>query len=518
MQRTLADLDHGSEGLDELIITIPSCGHVFTVETLDGHCELAQYYQRDGSDGKWLGLEAPPPGFRQPPTCPTCRSAITAPRYGRVFKRADLDILENNVAFHMSKSLKAVQAKMDTVSKPTMKRTVEELAADIKAAPLKISTKELKGLQRDQGVLLKSARSIPLILRHIDPLNNGLHGLPADEAKALKKVILVLFAAYKDAALTSQIRSAHSHAWEASFAYLYQKEMDDIVANPVNAPRNPQEYAMRIARMKVGQPPPRADKRFLVEAFWTTINIRLSVASFTGTWVEAVTSRPKYPPGNRRVWASYVVFILRSCAADAEIALQITRESESFRQEASTVLLLMRIELEQFRFNVQMSKQTTAKMTDAGRAKLADTAKEKRASAEQRIAAVRARGEGRQGAKNWLHSDFVEPTLAILDDWKALERSLRNDTFYEPVSLEELTQIVKGLNFSHTGHFYKCPNGHVFVITECGGAMQTSFCMDCGEPIGGTGHNLLSTNSQATELEDIARAQGSQRSPWNWGV
>lgn len=74
-----------------------------------------------------------------------------------------------------------------------------------------------------------------------------------------------------------------------------------------------------------------------------------------------------------------------------------------------------------------------------------------------------------------------------MTDWKALERSLRNDTFYEPVALEELTQIVRGLNFckfecffsanhflmcaasliaAHTGHFYKCPNGHVFVITE----------------------------------------------------
>ncbi len=458
MQRTLADLDHESESLDELTITIPNCGHVFTVETLDGHCELDQYYRRDGPDGRWLGLEAPPPGFRQPPTCPTCRSAITAPRYGRAFKRADLDILENNVAFHMSKSLKAVQVKMDIVSKPTLERTVRELAAEIKSAPLKISTKELKVLQRDQGALLRSTRNIPLTLQQIDPLNSKLHGLPADEAKALKKVILALFTAYKDTALASQTRSAHSHAWEASFAYLYQKEMDDIAANPVNAPRNPQEYAMRAARMKVGQPPPRADKRFLVEAFWTTINIRLSIAALAGTWVDAVNNRAKYPPANRRVWASYVVFVLRSCAADAELALQITQESESFRQEASTVLLLMRVELEQFRFNVQMTKQSTAKMKAEGRTKLADTAREKRVGAEQRIAAVRAQGERRRGAKDWLHSDCVEPAQAILNDWKALERSLRNDTFYEPVSFEELTQIVKGLNFCEFELFCHAPN------------------------------------------------------------
>lgn len=382
--------------MDELTITIPNCKRIFTVETLDGHCEPGQYYRRDGPDGKWLGLEAPLPGFKQPPTCPTCRSAITTPRYGRAFKRADLDILENNVAFHMSKSLKGVQAKLDVVSKHALERTVKELATDIKAAPLKISTKKPKSLQRNQGVLLRNMRSTPLTLQHIDPLDGQLHGLPADEARALKKIVLVLFTTYKDAALASQTRSAHSHAWEASFAHLYQREMDDTAASPVDAPRNPHEYAMRAARMKVGQSPPRADKRFLVEAFWTTINIRLSIAALAGTWVDAVSNRTKYPPGNRRVWASYVVFILRSCAADAELALQITQESESFRQEANTVLLLMRTELEQFRFNVHMTKQTTTKTTAEGRAKLADTAKEKRMGAEQRFACEGRVGQARR--------------------------------------------------------------------------------------------------------------------------
>ena len=59
MHRTMADLDFESESLDELIITLPDCGHVFTVETLDGHCGLTEYYRSDGT-GKWLGLEKRP--------------------------------------------------------------------------------------------------------------------------------------------------------------------------------------------------------------------------------------------------------------------------------------------------------------------------------------------------------------------------------------------------------------------------------------------------------------------------
>lgn len=491
MGRTLAELDVDSENLDELVITLPNCRHVFTVETLDGHCGIEEYYRRAGPEGKWLGLEAPPPGIKQPPACPTCRGAITAPRYGRIFKRADLDILENNVAFHMSKSLAAIRSTLDSIPKPQLTTAVKTLANNISTAPLNASTKEFKALYASQTSAIKAARTTPMTLLDIDPLNAKLHKLPGEEAKAWKRVVLKLFNAYKDAAAVSQTRSAHSHAWEASFAHLYQRELDDIIANPMAAPRNPHEYAMRAARLKVGQPPPRADKRFLVEAFWTTINIRLTLVELLLTWLDAVSvtdteKKKKYPASNRRIWATYTGFLLRSCAADATLALQITRESESHRQEASTVLLTMRIEMEQFRFNMQMMKQNH-KMNVENREKMADSANEKLAATHERVSEIRSRrrGKGRENS-DWMYADFIVPAEAILEDWKALEMSLRMDTFYQPVSLEELTQVVKGLGFckyrwsseitcpathhlfssAHIGHFYKCPNGHVFVITE----------------------------------------------------
>lgn len=48
--------------------------------------------------------------------------------------------------------------------------------------------------------------------------------------------------------------------------------------------------------------------------------------------------------------------------------------------------------------------------------------------------------------------------------------------------------------------------------------MERAFCPECGESIGGMGHVLNSTNTRATELEDLARQQGAQRSPWAWGA
>ena len=79
MHRTMADVDPDTESVDDMLITIPKCGHVFTVETLDGIVLITEYYDRDAL-GIWCGLRTPPAGFLKPPTCPTCRAAITCPR------------------------------------------------------------------------------------------------------------------------------------------------------------------------------------------------------------------------------------------------------------------------------------------------------------------------------------------------------------------------------------------------------------------------------------------------------
>ncbi|KAH9895168.1 P-loop containing nucleoside triphosphate hydrolase protein [Cubamyces lactineus] len=523
MQRTLAELDANSDSLDELTITLPACGHVFTVETLDGICELNEYYRRDGREGRWIGLEAPPSGFKQPPACPTCRAAITAPRYGRVFKRADLDILENNVASHMSQSLNSVRRKVDTFSKVDTASRIKTSAPDVSFVSLNVSNKELKSQQSNLTKILRTVRTTPVALEVIDPMNRGVHSLPPDEAKAWKKLLGTLFTAYRDAKSIAMTRSAHSHAWEASFSYLFQKELDSIAADPMTAPRNPQEYAMRFARMKVGQPPPRADKRFLVESFWASLTIRLTLAELAGEWQDTLASRPKYPPTNKRVWGTYISFLLRSSSSDVEIALKITQESESHRQEATTILLMLRIDLEQFRFNVKMMMQS-GKTSREAKNKLADIANAKLSEATARVWGVRHRAArwgktGGVGTAEWLQAEFAEPAKAILKEWQSLENSLRRDTFYEPVSLEELTQVVKAFRteFSHTGHFYKCPNGHTFVIGDCGGAMQMSTCPECGAAIGGTGHTLVAGNSRANDLEEILRNEGVRESPWAWG-
>ncbi|EPY88320.1 NFX1-type zinc finger-containing protein 1 [Camelus ferus] len=76
------------------------------------------------------------------------------------------------------------------------------------------------------------------------------------------------------------------------------------------------------------------------------------------------------------------------------------------------------------------------------------------------------------------------------------------------ISEEERVQIVKAMGFPR-GHWFKCPNGHIYVISDCGGAMQRSTCPDCKEVIGGINHTLERSNQLASEMD------GAQHPAWS---
>ena len=69
-------------------------------------------------------------------------------------------------------------------------------------------------------------------------------------------------------------------------------------------------------------------------------------------------------------------------------------------------------------------------------------------------------------------------------------------------ALREVIAVFSGGGWptSSTGHWFQCPNGHPYVITECGGATVESTCPECGSRIGGGSHRLREDNSGATEL------------------
>ena len=80
------------------------------------------------------------------------------------------------------------------------------------------------------------------------------------------------------------------------------------------------------------------------------------------------------------------------------------------------------------------------------------------------------------------------------------------------LSESEKMEIVKAMSDIQIGAWYKCKNGHLYVIGDCGGATQTGICPECKAPIGGTNHQLMADNTHAGEMD------GSQHAAWSEGA
>ena len=77
----------------------------------------------------------------------------------------------------------------------------------------------------------------------------------------------------------------------------------------------------------------------------------------------------------------------------------------------------------------------------------------------------------------------------------------------ESISSEEKQMILKAMK-TKAGSWYRCKNGHLYNIGECGGGMVTSQCPTCNASIGGRNHQLLAENSHAGDFD------GSSQPAW----
>lgn len=79
------------------------------------------------------------------------------------------------------------------------------------------------------------------------------------------------------------------------------------------------------------------------------------------------------------------------------------------------------------------------------------------------------------------------------------------------LSKSEKAEILKAMGTDiQRGAWYKCPNGHIYAIGNCGGANQEGTCPECGSHIGGTNHTLAAGNTHAREMDGSTHAAWSQ--------
>ncbi|KAH9048674.1 hypothetical protein EDB83DRAFT_2507364 [Lactarius deliciosus] len=527
MQRRLDEIDLSSDDISERLIKL-ECGHIFTVETLDGHCNMSEYYESDAM-GAFTATKAPPVNFQTPPSCPACRGPITALRYGRITKRASLDILEQNVASTMSSAIEKVGPEIEEFS-----RRLDNAKGEAKSIAFDPPSEDAD----DFDVL--SARRRTRFGPESEPLPHeelslasmtSVQGLSAKEGRAWNKVVRDLLKLYKKVADVARTRGPHVQAYGAALATLYRLELSAIASDPERATDTPEPIAMMEVNKKIGQPPHKADTRFQVEAFFVSLELRYTLAEIAQSRIEGlnVASRDEMVLRHERLWRSFVSFIYESCIRDAEKALKIAEKSSASRLAAHAGVNILRGKLELFRFEILAERTLLSRQglldNDRRNELTAKALSESKAANREmkRIETTYTRSRPvantaeLRSEREWFTQNCGEKGDKFVKEYNALATHIRTEGGYEPLSLKEREDIVKSFGFSHRGHFYNCENGHTFVIGECGGAMQAAYCPECRAPIGGSNHQLHQSNTRAMEFEDIGRRHGSQNPHWPWG-
>ncbi|OHE98508.1 hypothetical protein CORC01_06129 [Colletotrichum orchidophilum] len=82
-------------------------------------------------------------------------------------------------------------------------------------------------------------------------------------------------------------------------------------------------------------------------------------------------------------------------------------------------------------------------------------------------------------------------TATLMSELETANRMLHQGIFYSEVPTDEMRAVYAAISkeFSGTGHWYTCRNGHPFTIGECGMAMQQTVCPECNAPVGGRNHS-----------------------------
>jgi len=461
MQRAISDIDTTSDSISEKLITL-ECGHIFTVETLDGHCSMSEYYEIDLMTDRCITMKAPPVKYQTPPACPTCRGPITSPRYGRVTKRANLDILEQNVASNMSKrlekhgpSLEAVTAGLEA-SETAAKSipTGEDFASEDTFTKICDKRKESFG-KPDEPLPVNMLRELKVC-----------HGFSKKEADEWKKIVKDINKVYDAIVNVASMRSAHVKAYEAAMTTLFKLEMEAGALDPSKADgRTQHEAAFAAVNAKIGQPPHKADRKYHIEAFLLSIELRLMLAQIASARV-AELPLPSNEPNlirHQQIWITFVRFLYDSCIKDGAKAISLARSCSALRQEVRISMMDLRCNFEKFRFDALELRRKIQISPESGddqlrmRENLGKLVWQQRVAAQEALLQVRTRYLQNRPINSqkemneevlWFRENCTFRADKIFAAYKdLLEQVLKAEVFYQSVSLREKQDIVMALGF-----------------------------------------------------------------------
>jgi len=147
---------------NEKRMIVLSCGHAYTMETMDMHMKMKDYYE--GSiEGEWTSIKILSTLSTNTKTCPTCRIPIKKiRRYGRIINKCSLDTQNKNFQTKYDDQLNQITKQIISLEKKMNKMDhKDKLRKGIKKLS-KVDSRPVEMVFKDGNILDdKSHRIIP---------------------------------------------------------------------------------------------------------------------------------------------------------------------------------------------------------------------------------------------------------------------------------------------------------------------------------------------------------------------
>ncbi|KAK4446569.1 hypothetical protein QBC34DRAFT_149242 [Podospora aff. communis PSN243] len=441
--------------LDEEPCVFPACGHFITVSSLDGQMGMGEFFEMDdqGLPTRILGASVPfsgnDLGRNVVKSCPTCRGSLrNISRYGRIVRRGMLD-----------------EATKRFISWST--GVCSELAYELLAVEEKLqNTPAPKVMASSQSKDLSVGEFTSARLKNLYILQRI-----AGDNRRYEEMIQLWGKIRK---FVRKVRQEEQP---------FQRVADFVQhANRRNGTDNVFRYEESIIQVK---------------GHLLAMSLQLKTEAAVFSDLLGLGSGAKLPQQNDTKlqvdWSIYT----KECAHLIELA----KSTHNVRDHVQAHLFAAQFAM--FARNLGVSNHDTGEPTGpestTGPADTGDEASEKlHKVALDHIAQARE------------FMSMYKSTEVLKDELERVENMVRDGVFYQSVTTDEMKAVYKAManEFSGTGHWYTCQNGHPFTVGECGMPMQLARCPECTAPVGGQNHSAVEGVRRAEDIDEFALEVG----------
>lgn len=432
--------------LDEDPCIFTPCGHVFTIDSLDGTMGMYEHYEIDPLTRAYIGLKdsAEPFSLNETKPCPECRGSLRSlARYGRIVRRALLD----------------ESAKKLTAWSHQKHQKLANRLADIDGE-------------------LKDSLEFP----HKPCQVIELHGSVTTQIKAVKQL-----------KTTKRYRKIHALIEEiCHFVKKLSKEEQPYqrVHDLVEIARR-QSTSDFIAKFQFS-----SEELQMREHFQAANLLIRSYLILFGDVISVHDNTPAATQGSLQLDLTAIRVMCEELITNAD-------ESQNVRQRAEAQVLWAKfaaIECGVLGNKDEAEGPGSQHRMDTLRLSATEHLEAAMKTCDQQAEKRRAhRDRMRRERPDLIREGQANPMHDLIEEANEVGRMLRDG-----ISTTEMRMVVTAMSkeFSGTGHWYRCINGHPFTVGECGMPMQLALCPECGANVGGQSHRPTEGVTHANDIEE----------------